>query len=142
MSIAPGQVDETTVVAPARHVGTVAVGERAVLVDESAGRGWALNASGALIWRLFDGKSPLGDLVNDLSDVLGAPRHEVADSVVGLASFLGELGLLDGVLRNLASVPVDIEYVDVDDCGEVIPAADLPAVPTFDSRYLAAPPNL
>lgn len=141
MSIAAGDVDETTVVAPAPQVGTVAVGDRVVLVDEEAGRGWALNPMGALIWRLFDGESPLGDLVDDLSDVLGAPRDEVAASVTGLASFLGEGGMLDGVRRSLASVPVDIEYVDVDDCGEVITAAAVPVL-SFDHRYLAAPPNL
>ena len=74
--------------------------------------------------------------------MLGAPRDQVADSVVGLASFLGEVGLVDGVRRSLASVPVDIEYVDVDDCGKAIPATAGATVPTFDDRYLAAPPNL
>lgn len=140
MSIAAGEVDETTVVAQGPHVGTVDVGDRVVLVDEATGRGWALNPTGALIWRLYDGASPLGELVDDLTDVLGGPRGEVAASVVGLTSFLGDVGLLDGVLRSIFSVPIDVQYVDVDELGNIVQDS-ASTTPSFDSRYLAAPPN-
>jgi hypothetical protein len=46
--------------------------------------------------------------------------------------------MLDNVRRNLASLPMDIEYIDVDECGEVVPPEVLPS---FDARYVAAPPN-
>jgi len=143
VSIAPEEVGDATVVVPSRHVGTVAVDDRVVLVDEEAGRGYALNPSASLIWRLFDGESAIGELVDDISEILGVPHDEVHGSVTGLASFLGELGLLEGVRRSVASLPIDIEYVDLDDCGEVVtvPAA-AQEMPTFDSRYLAAPPNV
>jgi hypothetical protein len=111
-----------------------------VVVDEEAGRGYALNATASLVWKLLDSVSPLGDLIDDVSAAFAAPRADVAGSVHGLVRFFGELGLFDNVTRNISSVPIDIEFVDVDECGEPIPPAAADG-PSFDSRYLAAPPN-
>jgi Coenzyme PQQ synthesis protein D (PqqD) len=138
--ISPEEVDDRTVPFPAPHAALVPIDDGGVLVDEEAGRGYALNATASLVWTLFDSVSPLGDLIDDVSAAFGAPRSEVADSVHGLVRFFGEMGLFENVTRNIASVPIDIEYVDLDECGEPIPPAAADG-PSFDSRYLMAPPN-
>jgi hypothetical protein len=138
--ISPDDVDDRTVPLPAPHVAIVAIDDGGLLVDEEAGRGYALNSTASLLWTLFDSASPLGDLIDDVSAAFGAPRPEVAHSVHGLVRFFGEVGLFENVTRNIASVPIDIEYVDVDECGEPIPP-DAPEGPSFDARYLVAPPN-
>lgn len=137
MHIVPGDLDGSSIVVPGDHVGIVDVDDRALLVDEFAGRGYALNPTGALVWRLLDGTSALGELIDDIVDAFGASRGEIERSVIGIVGTFGELGLLDNVVRRLESVPIDIEYVDAD-CAQ--PAGPAPE-PTFDSRYLAAPPN-
>jgi coenzyme PQQ synthesis protein D (PqqD) len=138
--ISPDDVDDRTVPVPAAHVALVEIDDGGVLVDEEAGRGYAVNATAALLWKLFDSVSPLGELIDDVSAAFGEPRSDIAASVHGVVRFLGELGLFENVTRSLASVPIDIEYVDVDDCGQPVPsaAADRTA---FDARYLAAPAN-
>jgi hypothetical protein len=138
--ISPDEVDDRTVPLPAPHIAFVEVEDRGVVVDEEAGRGYALNATASLVWKLLDSVSPLGDLIDDVSAAFAAPRADVAGSVHGLVRFFGELGLFDNVTRNISSVPIDIEFVDVDECGEPIPPAAADG-PSFDSRYLAAPPN-
>lgn len=139
MLISPDDIDDRTVPVPARHVALVEVDDGGVLIDEKAGRGYALNSTAALLWTLFDSTSPLGDLIDDLSAAFGVTRTEVADSVHGIVRFLGELGLFVNVTRNIASLPVDIEYVDSDECRE--PTAPAVVVPSFDARYLVAPGN-
>jgi hypothetical protein len=137
--ISPDDVDERTVPFPAPHVALVEIDGGGVLVDEEAGRGYALNATASLLWTLLDSVSPLGDLIDDVSAAFDAPRQDIADSLHGMVRFLGELGLFENVTRHISSVPIDIEYVDVDECGEPIsPGA---AAPSFDTRYLVAPPN-
>ena len=138
MLISPDEVDDRTVPIPTAHAGLVEVDDGGVLVDEEAGRGYALNATASLLWTLFDSVSPLGDVVDDVSAAYGVPREDVAGSVHGLVHFFGELGLFDNVTRSLYSVPVEIEYVDLDECGEPVPPADRPS---FGARYLEAPPN-
>ncbi len=140
MLIHPDDIDARTVPLPAAHVALVQVDDGGVLVDEEAGRGLALNATASLLWSLLDSVSPIGDLVDDVSDVFGTPREEVEDSIVELVRFFGEFGLFTNVARDSAAVPIDIEYVDVDECGESIPPSAA-AGPTIDDRYLAAPPN-
>lgn len=140
MLIVPAEIDEASIVSPGRNVGTVEVEDRVVLVDEGAGRGHALNPTGSLVWRLLGPAAPLGDLIEDLADAFGVPRPDVADSVVGLVRDFGSLGLLDGVLRNLQSVPIDIELVDIEDCDEPGESVGRDQ-PGLDGRYLAAPPN-
>lgn len=137
MLIAPEHVDDDTVVVRSSHAGLVDVDDRGIVVDEEAGRAYALNPTATLVWRLLDGASPVGALIEDLSDAFAAPRAEVADGVLGLVRYFGLLGLLDNVARHLSTVPIDVEYVgDGRDCG---PGESDP--PTFDDRYLAVPPN-
>ncbi len=140
MPISPDDVDDRTVPVPAPHVGIVTVDDGGVLVDEEAGRGFALNATAALVWRLFDAVSPFGDVIDDVSAAFGAPRPGVADSVHGMVRTFGEFGLFENVTRNIASVPIDVEYVDLDECGEPIPPRTTDGA-AYDTRYLVAPPN-
>ncbi|MGH9178397.1 MAG: PqqD family protein [Acidimicrobiales bacterium] len=141
MAITVHEIGEATVVVPGDHVGVVEVEDCLLLVDEGAGRGYPLNITGSLVWQLLGSSAPLGELIEDLSAVFGAPRPDVAHDVIGLVRTFGSLGLLDGVFRSLESVPIDIEFVDADDCD----APDAPDArldgPGLDTRYLAAPPN-
>ncbi|MEW6471648.1 MAG: PqqD family protein [Actinomycetota bacterium] len=138
MLISPDEIDDRTVPVPTAHAALVEIDDAGVLVDEAAGRGYALNATASLLWKLFDSNSSLGEVIDDITAVFDVPRQEIADSVHGLVRFFGEMGLFDNVTRNVASLPVDIEYVDIDECGEPIPPGPQP---TFDARYLEAPPN-
>jgi coenzyme PQQ synthesis protein D (PqqD) len=136
--IHPEDIDDRTVPVPATHVAFVPVDDGGVIVDEAAGRGYAVNASASLLWTLLDAVSPLGAVVDDVSDVFGAPREEVQDRVHATVRFFAELGLFNNVTRRIESVPIDVEYVDLDECGEPVPPG--PA-PTFDERYVKSPPN-
>src|SRR2546423_6151868 len=140
MLISPDDVADRPVPLPASQVAFVEVDDGGVLVDEEAGRGYAVNATASLLWTLFDSVSPLGEVIDDVSAAFGEPRPDIADSVHGLVRFFGELGLFENVTRNLASVPIDIEYVDLDECGEPIPPGASDG-PSFDARYLATLPN-
>jgi len=126
------------VLCPAAHVAGVEVGDGGLLVDEEAGRGYPVNATALLLWGLLDSVSPVGELVDDVGAAFGVPRQDIADGVIGLVRTFGALGLLENVARDFASIPIDIEYVDVDECGETVVG---PAGPSFDERYLSAPPN-
>jgi hypothetical protein len=137
--ILPDDIDDRSIPIPVPHAAIVEIDDGGLLVDEEAGRGYALNATASLLWKLFDSRSPLGELIDDVSAAFGVPRQDVADSCLGLVRVLGELGLFENVARSFASLPIDIEYVDEDECGEPIrPEID---EPSFDSRYLASPPS-
>lgn len=142
MLIAPADIGEDTVVVPGSHVGVVEIEDRILLVDEAAGRGHALNPTATLVWRLLGTRVALGELIDEMSAAFSVPRREVDHSVIGLVRNLGALGLLDGVFRSLESVPIDIEFVDPDDCAEPEPpTGGRLEAPEFDAHYLAAPPN-
>jgi hypothetical protein len=137
--INPDDVDDSTVPVAAPEVAMIEIDDGGLLVDVESGRGYALNATGSLLWTLFDSVSPLGDLIDDVSAAFAAPRDEVAVSVHGMVRAFGALGLLANVRRDIASLPVEVEFVDVDECGEVIaPVGDQHS---FDARYLHAPAN-
>jgi hypothetical protein len=138
--IRPEEVNDQTVPVPSSHVGRVPVDDDGLLVDEEAGRAYPVNATASLLWTLLDGTSPLSDLVDDMSAAFGAPRPDVAGSVHQSVRTFGELGLLRNVMRNLASIPIDIEYVDPDECQERVPPESAETV-SFDNRYMSAPPN-
>lgn len=138
MLIRPDDINERTVPVPAAHVAFVPVDDGGVIIDESAGRGYALNATASLLWTLLDSVSPLGELVDDVSDVFGVAREEVEDRVHATVRFFAELGLFNNVTRRIESVPIDVEYVDLDECGEPVPPGP---TPSFDDRYVKAPPN-
>lgn len=139
MIIGPGEIDERTVPLPARHVALVDIDDAGLLVDEEAGRGYPVNATAALLWKLLDSGSPVGDLIDDVSAAFDVPRVAVAPSVHSLVQTFGHLGLLDNVRRSFASLPIDIEYAASDDCGEPVPHSA--AKRSFDDRYLPVPPN-
>jgi hypothetical protein len=128
-------------------VGAVEVEGRLLLVDEEAGRGYPLNPTGSLLWRILDSVSPLGELIDDLAESFDAPRDDVARGVVHLVRDLGLFGLLEGVARHRDSVPIDVEYAEapvdasVLDCDDPELADSQTEEPEFDGRYLAAPPN-
>lgn len=132
----PEAIVESSVVRRRPDVATVAVGADAVLVDEPDGRAHAVNATGALIWECLDGLGDLAGLVDDVAAEFGADRQTVADDVVGLARDLARLGLLEGFHAAADAWPEE-PAPDDDGCP---PEADAPD-PTFDDRYLAAPPN-
>lgn len=136
----PSEISERTVLTRSPDTGTVKVSDGAVVVDEPAGRAHALNHTAGLVWDLLDGESALGDIVDDLSGVFGAPRKVVSSDVIGVARDLAMLGLLDGVARAITSLPVDIEFVRPDDCDDPAAVPAQPA-PPLDDRYLGVPPN-
>jgi len=138
--IIPDEIDERTVLVPAAHVAMVDVDDGGLLVDEEAGRGYPVNATASLLWKLLDSVSPVGELIDDVSAAFDVPRSAVADSVHDLVRTFGHLGLLENVSRNFASIPVDIDYADPNTCREPVPAG-AGEERSFDDRYLPAPPN-
>lgn len=141
VAITVNEIGEATVVMPGSHVGVVEVEDCLLLIDEGAGRGYPLNLTGSLVWQLLGSPAPLGELIEDLSAAYGAERPDVAHDVIGLVRNFGSLGLLEGVFRSLESVPIDIEFVDDDECNEPDAAGGRRDDAGFDARYLAAPPN-
>lgn len=137
MIIGPAEIDERTVPVPAAHVAMVDVDDGGLLVDEEAGRGYPVNATASLLWKLLDSVSPVGDLIDDVSAAFDVPRSTVADSVHDLVRTFGHLGLLENVSRSFASVPIDIQYADPDTCREPGTAEER----SFDDRYLPVPAN-
>jgi hypothetical protein len=133
------EIGEGTVPVPASHVALVEIDDDGLLVDEEAGRAYPVNATAALLWKLLDSVSPVGDLIDDISAVYGAPRSAVAESVHDLLRTFGELGLLRNVGRSFSSVPIDVIYAD-DPCLEPLPPGP-PSEPPLDDRYLPVPPN-
>lgn len=75
---------------------SVPVGGETVLI-----RGWdtatVLNPSAAAIWDCFDGRSTLGQVIENLAALTGVEHAHVADEVLAFARRVGTLGLLDGV---------------------------------------------
>jgi hypothetical protein len=81
----------------ARAVHTVEVDGEAVLLDERNGRLHLLNRSGTLVWACFDGESSIGEIVDDISDELGAPRDVVLADTLRVSRQLADEGLLANV---------------------------------------------
>lgn len=96
-SIPPGAIGITFVPRPSNSVVSGAVGDEMVLVDAQRGTVHSLNAAAALVWQFFDGRSPLADLVDDLSEGFGLSREVVRSDVLEMTRAAGRAGLLDGV---------------------------------------------
>jgi hypothetical protein len=135
----PEGIEADSVLRPADHVGVVEIDDRLLLVHELAGRAWPLNPTASLVWRCLDDESELSEIAQDLSEVFEVPPESVLDEVTALVRTFGALGLLDGISGGVASIGVDFEFVAVDELGDVVPN-EVPE-PSFDDRYLAAPPN-
>ena len=65
----------------------------AVLVDEVANELHLLNASGALLWSLFDGESALCEICFDVADALDIPYEQVLEDALGVVEDLADRGL-------------------------------------------------
>ena len=76
------------VLSPAPGAATVEVADEVIVVDESIGVLHLLNPMGALVWRCFDGVSPLDEICADLADVHGVPVATVESDVSALAQRL------------------------------------------------------
>src|SRR5437016_2341755 len=72
--------------------------EDLVLMNRADGNVCVLNQTGALIWRCFDGEGTLAEIAEDLAEVFHAPREEVRDDVLGITQWIGEEGVLEGVV--------------------------------------------
>ncbi|MGB8861428.1 MAG: PqqD family protein [Ilumatobacteraceae bacterium] len=122
------------VLTPAPDVKMVEVDEEAILVDEGRGSLHLLNASGALVWRCFDGESTVADIATDIADVLAVPYETVLADAGALAQRL----LADGLATSPDSPPPPVEvheHADDDGC-IAIPE------PTYDPDALFEPRNL
>jgi hypothetical protein len=76
--IRPDGIDDRTVPLPAPHVAIVEVDDGGLLVDEEAGRGYPVNATASLLWKLLDSVSPIGQLI-DLDECGEPVRPGAAD---------------------------------------------------------------
>jgi hypothetical protein len=137
--IEASDLDEDDAVGPAPGVGVIQVDEQIVLVDELTGRAHALNPTASIVWECLDGQTPIGVIIDDVHAEFGGPRGTIADDITQLARDLGTLGFLDNVARGLAFVPIDVRYTSADECEPDSDPTSRP--PSFDSRYVAAPPN-
>lgn len=135
----PAEIDEPHVVRPAAHVGTVPVDRELVVVDEATGRVHALNPTAALVWECLDGQASLATIVDELQEAFGAPRATISADVLGVVREFGTLGFLRDVRSAPDAPPIEIRAASE---GETTSRGELPAdEPSFDHRYLAAPPN-
>jgi len=81
-----------------------------------------LNPSGAVIWNCFDGEGTLGDIADDLAEVFEQPVDEIREDVLEITRWIGEEGLLVGV------VPSDDDTPEGIDVGEELPPFSLPSL--------------
>jgi thiol-disulfide isomerase/thioredoxin len=72
--------------------------EDLVLMNREDGNVCVLNQTGALIWRCFDGEGTLAEIAEDLAEVFRAPREEIRGDVLGITQWIGEEGVLEGVV--------------------------------------------
>lgn len=64
--------------------------------DPDAGVTHVLNATAALMWRCFDGVSPLAEIATDFADALGAQPGAVLADVIAGTREMARAGLLEG----------------------------------------------
>jgi Coenzyme PQQ synthesis protein D (PqqD) len=121
------KVDEHLAPARAEAVHTVEVDGEAVLLDERTGRLHLLNPSGALVWACFDGVSSIAEIVDDISDELGAPRDVVLADTLAVSRQLADEGLLANVdpARRTSDAGATIET----------------PIELSDARFVPEPPN-
>ena len=102
----PDEIDEIDAqFAPQRSsaVHTVELDGEAVLLAETTNELHLLNASGALVWACFDGRSSLAEIAVDISEGLGAAYSDVLTDSLAIARDLGRKGLLANVARRAAA---------------------------------------
>lgn len=92
---AAGEVGPDFVPRPLPEVVTVAVDGDAIVYDERREMAHLLSPTGAIVWELLDGETPLSELAADLSEVFGTDEDEVLLDLVALVRELGHRGLLE-----------------------------------------------
>lgn len=91
----------TPIFAPAVRptVGSAILDDEALLLDES-GVTHLLNPPATLVFRCFDGDSPINEIAADIAAALAADEQTVESDIVGFVRQLGAHGLLAGVRRS------------------------------------------
>ena len=98
--IAPDDIDEGYVPHVRDDVVPVEVGTDTVLLGRF-GEATVLNPTAGLVWRFFDGESPLGELSDDFAAALDEDVDTVRTEIVRFARVLGRSGLLVGVAEPI-----------------------------------------
>lgn len=62
---------------PAAGVASVTIGDEVVVYRVAPPDSFVLNPTAGLLWQCLDGKSPLGDILDDLAAAFGVDRAEV-----------------------------------------------------------------
>jgi len=81
-----------------------------------------LNPTAAIIWNCFDGDSALSEIADDLADLFQQPADQMHEDVLGITQWIGEQGLLEGVVPTPDETPTGLEV------GEELPGFALPAI--------------
>jgi hypothetical protein len=74
-----------------------------ILYDRDANLVHHLNPSAALVWRMCEGTSSVGELVQGIVEVVGSSPHEVNAQVTDLLRELDELGLTEDASHPVTS---------------------------------------
>jgi thiol-disulfide isomerase/thioredoxin len=139
-----GDIDETFVARPRGDVSFVEVDNELVIAAPAgpfASDAHWLDRTASIVWRGFDGVTPLSALVDELAAAFGADRDVVRDDVLELTRALGRAGLLDGVayVAPAAANPLRPEGLPV---GTALPAftrRDLEGVVVRNEDLAGAP---
>lgn len=89
--------DDATVFAPAPGSGAVSVADQTLVVNASVGGALVLGEFDAAVWRLFDGRTRLGELVDDLCAGLYVAEPVVRPRLDWLLASLVDEGLVEPV---------------------------------------------
>ena len=98
--LAADDISETFVPRPRGDVSFVEVDNELVVAAPAgpfASDAHWLDRTASIVWKAFDGVTPVGSLVDELAAAFGADRDVVRDDVIELTRTLGRAGLLDGV---------------------------------------------
>lgn len=86
---------EAVVLVPPAHVAVAVFESEAVLYDGSSNAIVRINGTASAIVQSCDGRTPLGDVIDELARSFGAARDEVAAGVHALVGDLAGQGLLE-----------------------------------------------
>lgn len=78
-------------------------GDGLIIYDRDASLVHHLNPSAALVWRMCEGTSSVGELVQVIVEALGSSPHEVNAQVTDLLRELDELGLTEDASHPVTS---------------------------------------
>lgn len=136
-------LDIDTSLTVAGHVKAVEVGDDLVVVDELNATAYGLNSVAAYVWMSLAEGLTLTAIVDELAPVFDAPVEQIVTDVSALAREFGKLGVVtsDGphLMTQLVAEECVADLEDVVDGSHSTPEGA--STPTFDDRYLAAPPN-